>query len=242
MELTEAQKKDLKKFSLIMNSLNYENGLYWTYNYYDDYFEELDGPNSDKGKATELEFLPRSIEEIFVDIRDNFDTDLFYNERYENYYGSLTIGIIPETQEIKVYYDYNTSSTEDIEKNKSFKELSQTANPWRNGENSLLKLTNQDYINTLIEKYGTWLKITYTGGGDSGYLDQIESDNGNDVLDGTIEEIAYEALEVFFSGWEVNEGSDGNMTFIFDEQRFIIEHYQYVEENVEEEYKTISFK
>jgi hypothetical protein len=242
MELTENQKKDLKRFSLIMNSLNYEDGLYWTYNYYDDYFEQLEGPNSDKGRATELEFLPRSIEEIFIDIRDNFDTDLFYNERYDNYYGTLTIRIVPENQEIIVYYDYNVTSTEDITKDKSFKELSETANPWRRGENILLKLNNQDYINELIEQYGSWVKITYTGGGDSGYFDQTESDNGNDVLDGSMEEIGYEALEVFFSGWEVNEGSDGNMTFNFDEQRFNIEHYQYVEENVDEKYKTISFK
>jgi hypothetical protein len=242
MELTENQKKDLNRFSLIMNSLNYEDGLYWTYNYYDGYFEQLEGPNSDRGRATELEFLPRSIEEIFIDIRDNFDTDLFYNERYENYYGTLTIKIVPENQEIIVYYDYNVVNTEDITKNKSFKELADTTNPWRRGENVLLKLTNQDFINDLIGEYGSWVIIKYSGGGDSGYLDETESDSGNDVLNGSIEDIAYEALEAFFGGWENNEGSDGNMKFNFDEQRFIIEHYQYVEDNVEEKYKTISFK
>lgn len=243
MELTDKQIKDLKKFSLIMNSLNYEDGLIWEYKYYDDEWERLDGPTSKRGgNADELGFLPQSILEILESLRDNFDTDLFYNEYYDNYYGGLEIGIYPNDQEIRTSYFYQDVKTEDHLIERTFHEMSETANPWRRGENVLKKLENEETIQELKDQYGPWVRIRYDGGGDSGYLDEVQSESGNGEINGIIEDIGYEALEIYFAGWEVNEGSSGWMEFNFDNKTFQIEHYQNIEDIETEEYKTISFK
>ena len=44
MKLDEKQIKDLNKFSLVLNSLNLEDGVNWFYRGYDGYFEPLNGP------------------------------------------------------------------------------------------------------------------------------------------------------------------------------------------------------
>jgi len=84
MKLDEKQIKDLNKFSLVLNSLNLEDGVNWFYRCYDGYFEPLDGPYYNGKHADELGFLPESIEEIFETIKDNFDTGNFYNDYYDN--------------------------------------------------------------------------------------------------------------------------------------------------------------
>jgi hypothetical protein len=56
------------------------------------------------------------------------------------------------------------------------------------------------------------VRIDYSGGGDSGYLeDQYESQNGSGDVPAGIEDICYQLLGEF-SGWEINEGSQGNIT------------------------------
>ena len=72
--------------------------------------------------------------------------------------------------------------------------------------------------------------VNYSGGGDSGYIeDEYETPNGTtgsvseDMVD-----ICYDLLQVF-GGWEINEGSQGQITFTKDEIE--VEHEWNVEEN-----------
>lgn len=57
------------------------------------------------------------------------------------------------------------------------------------------------------------LTITFNGGGDSGYLESTFNPTNDEVPPG-IENWCYNQLEEHFGGWEINEGSDGE--FIFD--------------------------
>ena len=61
MELTEKQKKDLNGFSLILNSLNMEDGVEWYYRYYGEWEDdEPNGPhynNRDVGIGRERQVL-----------------------------------------------------------------------------------------------------------------------------------------------------------------------------------------
>jgi hypothetical protein len=59
--------------------------------------------------------------------------------------------------------------------------------------------------------------VGYSGGGDSGAIDNnYESENGTGDVPAGIEDICYKLLEEY-GGWEINEGSQGNIVFTKDE-------------------------
>jgi len=67
-----------------------------------------------------------------------------------------------------------------------------------------------------------YLVLKYNGGGDSGY---IESDFENgEPAPGAVEEWCYQQLEDNFGGWEINEGSQGEFQFDFNEKTVILSH------------------
>jgi hypothetical protein len=67
-----------------------------------------------------------------------------------------------------------------------------------------------------------YLILKYNGGGDSGY---IESDFENgEPSPGAVEEWCYQQLSDNFGGWEINEGSQGEFQFDFNEKTVILQH------------------
>jgi hypothetical protein len=67
-----------------------------------------------------------------------------------------------------------------------------------------------------------YLVLKYNGGGDSGY---IESDFENgEPAPGAVEEWCYQQLEEHFGGWEINEGSQGEFQFDFNEKTVVLAH------------------
>ena len=74
------------------------------------------------------------------------------------------------------------------------------------------------------------LKITYNGGGDSGYLESSFEPTG-DAVPASIENWCYRELENHFGGWEINEGSDGFFIFNFNDSTVTLEHTYNTEEN-----------
>jgi hypothetical protein len=65
-----------------------------------------------------------------------------------------------------------------------------------------------------------YLTLKYNGGGDSGY---IESDFENgEPSPGAVEEWCYQQLSDNFGGWEINEGSQGEFQFDFNEKTVIL--------------------
>jgi len=244
MELTDKQKNDLKRFSLILNSLNMEDGVEYVYRHYDEWEGyEPEGPYyGNKNVKDELDFMPESIGPLFEEIKDNFDTDLFYNDYYDNYTGGLQIYVNAEKKMLIVKYYYYTMINEDSRIEKSFKDLSEMSNPWRSGEKEVKKLTNENFLNEMKEEYGSYVEMSYDGSGDSGWIqDQVDSDKGSKGMTNELENIAYEALELFHAGWEINEGSSGNIKFNFEDQTLTITHYQNIEDEVEDFYKSFSF-
>jgi hypothetical protein len=245
MELTDKQKNDLRRFSLILNSLNMEDGVEYVYRHYDEWEGyEPEGPYyGNQNVKDELDFIPGSIGPLFEEIKDNFDTDLFYNDYYDNYTGGLQIYVNAENKMLIVKYYYYTMINEDSRIEKSFKELSEMSNPWRSGEKEVKKLTNEEFLNEMRELYGSYVEMTYDGSGDSGWIqDQVDSDEGSKGMTNELENIAYEALELFHAGWEINEGSSGNIKFNFEDQTLTITHYQNIEDEVEDFYKSFSFE
>ena len=255
MELTEKQKKDLNSFSLILNSLNMEDGVEWSYRYYDEWQDdEPYGPfynNRDVG--SELNFLPGSIGELFEEIKENFDTGNLYNEYYGTENGNLFFILNAEKKEIIVNYDYYDMITEESNIEKNFSDFSNVTAGWRGEERAVKTLTNQNVVNELIKQYSNFCKLKYDGGGDSGWIeDEIETENGItkikketdadvDGIEANLETISYDLLELYYGGWEINEGSSGSINYNFQEQKVTMTHYQNVESTELEHYMTLKF-
>jgi hypothetical protein len=103
-------------------------------------------------------------------------------------------------------------------------------------------LEKPEFINEMIDKYGDFLQVRYDGGGDSGWIeDEITSSKDEKSLDGRVEDLVYSILELFHSGWEINEGSNGSVSFHFKEQLVVIQHNMNYQEEREEDYMLIEF-
>jgi hypothetical protein len=75
-----------------------------------------------------------------------------------------------------------------------------------------------------------YLVLKYNGGGDSGYLES-DFENGETVPT-EVEEWCYQQLEENFGGWEINEGSQGEFQFDFNEKTVILSHTFNIEESI----------
>jgi hypothetical protein len=74
-----------------------------------------------------------------------------------------------------------------------------------------------------------YLVLKYNGGGDSGYIES-NFESGQSVPP-PVEEWCYQQLEDNFSGWEINEGSQGEFQFDFNEKTVILSHAYNIEES-----------
>ena len=244
MKLTEEQIKDLRKFSLILNSMNLEDGVQYKYNCYDDWDHGLDGPTYRGSSVPEVGRLPQSIEFLFDDIKNDFDIDNFYNDFYGSANGSLNFEIDAQKKQIRVTYDFYETKTDETEIEHTFQDVVNKTSPWhRQGKERKDKLlVNPEFIDEMLKKYGDIAEVTYSGEGDSGWLDDnVLSSNGETYMDSGLEDITYELLDLFHSGWEINEGSNGTFTYDFRNKTVSVNHNQNYDEEVEENYMTIDF-
>jgi hypothetical protein len=74
------------------------------------------------------------------------------------------------------------------------------------------------------------LTVKYNGSGDSGYIEN-NFDETSDAVPASMEDWCYRELERHFGGWEINEGSDGEFVFNFDNMTITLNHTYNTEEN-----------
>jgi hypothetical protein len=88
-------------------------------------------------------------------------------------------------------------------------------------------INNPSVQSFLDENDIDYLEVSYSGGGDDGYIeDDGYDDDGNQYsLSNDLEELLYEKLNSSFGGWEINEGSSGK--FIIQRETVEIEHEWY---------------
>jgi hypothetical protein len=73
------------------------------------------------------------------------------------------------------------------------------------------------------------LTVKYNGGGDSGFVENTFEEIG-DQVPAAIEDWCYNELEDHFGGWEINEGSDGEFIFDFNNMTVTLNHSYNIEE------------
>jgi hypothetical protein len=247
MELTPQQIKDLKRYSLILQSNNLEDGLSWTNDYWEgDGFQGLDGPFYNNRNSEQPGFTPKSIEDLFNDYADNFDTGEFYNEEYGTEDGSLTFTLYADRQEILIDRTYRTRESEETENRVSFDQMASAEQHWwgRNDrEREIKKLTDDNYVNQLIEEYGDTISVTYQGGGDDGWVnDNMDTEKLGEVeVPPIIETMIYEIINIYHSGYENNEGGEGTITLDLANRYANIDHTSYYDGEGEDTIETIKF-
>ncbi len=125
----------------------------------------------------------------------------------------LEIDLDCDDSTISVVHDYNyydtgdtetdTRSLEEEEENESFKEVFDV-------------LEDDPDIEDRI------LTIDYSGGGDSGYLE--DSFTNGDSVPAVVSDFCYNMLENRFGGWEINEGSQGHFEIDLDNKEITLNH------------------
>jgi hypothetical protein len=131
----------------------------------------------------------------------------------------IEIDLDCEDSTISVVLDYNyydvgdtesdTRSIEEEEENESLKEVFDV-------------LEDDPDIQDRI------LTIDYSGGGDSGYLE--DSFNNGDSVPAVVSDFCYNMLENRFGGWEINEGSQGNFEIDLDRKEITLNHTYNIDE------------
>lgn len=67
------------------------------------------------------------------------------------------------------------------------------------------------------------LRLEYSGGGDSGYLESAFNDRGGPVPS-LVDDWCYRVLTDLHNGWEINEGSQGYFEFDLNNNTILLEH------------------
>lgn len=78
------------------------------------------------------------------------------------------------------------------------------------------------------------LVVRYIGSGDSGYVETYENENGDIMPENDIiEDFCIGLINDYFGGWEINEGSSGNIVFDIKGNETQINHDQNYYENIQ---------
>jgi hypothetical protein len=162
--------------------------------------------------------IPDGLVPILKKIIDYVDDDGLYSEvPYDGYliYQRFDITINAMSGEISLTHSYSYQ----IEGGSEGVEYDDMIEEWE--EKGIFDDTEIPEDNYLVLKYN--------GGGDSGYIES-NFESGQSVPT-EVEEWCYQQLEDNFSGWEINEGSQGEFQFYFDKKYVILSHAYNIEES-----------
>ena len=209
LQLTPEEKKSLERFFIYIRSFGADSASI-------DYYYEYGDQSYDTGlygNGRRINFFPE-IQVINNKILEQVDVDDFEHEFHDQEdavdYFTIEIEFLAKEKEIRVSCEYSTNGIQEEFDERELTNLS----PF------------EEYINKGVET----IICEYTGGGDSGYIESTMGVDGeSENTDAGIEDACYEALERF-GGWEINEGSQGNIVFNLKDKTITINHTWNTEE------------
>jgi len=228
MRISPEQYKKFKRFANFLISEDH-NGLEWTTYVYDGYdMDTAHGPNSRGYKVDGIENFREEVgilETIIEEQLPKIDLGKYMMCDDCTGNGTITVTFDVETMSLNFEMDVETTVTHEHTKEISFNKISkQEASVWTRYENLQL-LGKQEFIDEIKDKYGEEITVEYDGGGDSGYIQEDEN------VPSIMNDISLEILDSYYSGWEINEGSNGNIFYDFKNQMVFIDHNLYETEN-----------
>ena len=239
MKITDELKKQFKRFNAYLLSTQAEDGLTWDYYIYDvDNVEHGYGPYVTNNYGSKIDLSKftsevKILEEILEHQLDEIKFDGYLGCDNCNGNGHLQISYDPSESVLNFDLTINTIDTETYDNEISFSKLAseQSQYTWRNYE-YLKQFGDQEKINQWREEYGDVINVTYDGGGDSGQINEYEYSQD-------LEYALYEIIDVYHSGWEINEGSTGEMQIDFKNEVVKITHHQNIEDSFGEDLPSV---
>lgn len=209
MELNEQDKKILNTFSLYLQSFGSKVGkynidvstdgdVYWDYSYW-------------YGDGTRMSIESYdAIDKLLRKIFDEHEDEILYDNFSSDDRGSITFILNTVNKTLTASANVYEMETEYTSEEYTWEDI--------HGEevkNWFLETAKNHHKGT----------VSYEGSGDSGYIQediQFE-DGGRESMPEFVNEFLYGKLS-YFGGWEINEGSQGNFYFNFDNKTILLEH------------------
>jgi len=245
-KLTEDQRKYFNKFSLYLDAIFGSDGIQWELGLGNEYFDirELYGPtpsgqynrgrennmpnDDDPGMVLLDTIVSKFIEDNIDDITNHFYCDDCSGDGY------MTVNYNPENKNLTFNLGVNLTLSNNEEHMLTFNDLINAPQPqWGQPYQELKKLQYDEFINKYKSELGNEVEMVYNGGGDDG---QIDNDYPDEII-----HLGYEIIDVYYSGWENNEGADGSIVINFDEKMVYLTHNGYYGDTDDAHIETIEF-
>lgn len=232
--LSEQDKKKLKRFSFYLQTTAAEDGLNWSQYVYE--YDEMDDaygphPKVDLSKfTTEVELIENIFEKAIV----NYDIkDLIWDVEGSTGSANIEIRFTPQDLHLDISIDIYYLEVYESEKMITFDEVSRSEPMYTFQRYEYLKnFTDESFLEECKKEYGNKLEVSYDGYGDSGQL-------STDIHNNKLEYAIYELIDLYHSGWEINEGSTGTIYINFEKRTIKIYHSQNSEDAVHKELVSI---
>ena len=198
MELSKSEKKGLRRFSSLLESLSDKP---WQLSLWFD-----DGLLSDTLHHNKY-FLSKGAGDIEIDLfmeallgnflREIEKNDMINHYCYDDYCkGYVVFEINPKDKTLTISLDYEIETSENHDSNYGFEEF--------------IDLNDEEL--EIIEQYakkGISHTVEFNGGGDSGYIEDEDIRTGTKIPE-FISDMMYSILNDDYRGWEIDLGSVGN--------------------------------
>ena len=211
LELSPEEIKAVKQFFVYIKSNGADTASIDS-NFEYGYISYVGGLYGDNGRSIP-KFPP--VEPIIEKIFDKVDTDEFEDNFHagENDVEFFSVDVIFDATDKKIIVECNYSTPDEEE---AFDED---------------EIGNIEIFKEYTDRGVSEIICTYNGGGDSGYVDSdMGVDGEREEVPAFLEDMCYDALSGF-GGWEINEGSQGNIVFNLRDKTITVNHAWNTEEH-----------
>lgn len=206
MELTESEKKGLRRFSLLLESLSdtpWQLRIWFSDNDIESLHHNKFFHNYRASGNVEIDLFMEAFLDNFL--RKIKNDEMIFDECDEDYCrGYINFEIDPKEKKFVLSFDFEVDVTDNHKTNYSFSEF--------------LDLNDDEIqlIKTFVQEDKDHL-INFDGGGDSGYIENKDDRTGEEIP-AFIYDMLYEILESDFGGWEINNGSHGHFEVDYENE------------------------
>ena len=208
MELTESEKKGLKRFSLLLESLSdtpWQLRIWFSDNDIESLHHNKFFYNYHASDKIEIDFFMEAFLGNFLRKIENNEMMYDYWSGDDDYCrGYIVFEIDPKEKKFVLMFEYEIETTQNYNTQYNFSEF--------------LDLNDEEI--KIIENYkekNIEHRVVFDGGGDSGFIEQKDDITG-DNIPAFIYDMLYEILQSDFGGWEINNGSHGHFEVDYENE------------------------